>query len=120
MTGIPPLDATVAARSPLSTTSTGAAGGSPTLVALVFATLVLATILSVYLAVRLYRGYQSGGGVGMLILGSGLVLLTTVPMILRFTLSNVPGVATTTQELLATACQLIGLLIILGVLYGHR
>ncbi|WP_254839311.1 hypothetical protein [Natronomonas marina] len=97
-----------------------ASGGAPTLVLLVFAALVVATVLSLYLAVRLYRGYTEGGDTGMLVLGAGLVLLTTVPMVLRFVLSNVPGVAPTTQELLATACQLLGLLVILGVIHGRR
>lgn len=97
-----------------------AVGGSPTVVALVFVSLVLATFLSLYLAVRLYRGYRAGGGTGMLLLGIGLVLLTTVPMVLRLVLSNVAAVETTWQETIATACQLIGLLLVLGVIHGRR
>lgn len=99
---------------------TGTAGGSPTVVLSVFVALFVATVLSLYLAARLYRGYRAGGGTGMLVLGVGLVLLTTVPMVLRLLLSNVPGIAPTTQELVATACQLLGLLVILGVVYGRR
>lgn len=95
-------------------------GGSPTVIALVFLSLVLATVLSVYLAVRLYRGYRAGGGRGMLLLGVGLVLLTTVPMLLRLALSNVGGVETVWQETIVTACQLIGLVVILGVIHGRR
>lgn len=95
-------------------------GGSTTVVLLVFAALALATILSLYLAVRLYQGYRDTGGRMMLLLGIGLVFLTTVPILLRLVLSNVPSVATTTRTLAATVCQLIGLLIILGVVYERR
>jgi len=102
------------------TTPLQATGGSPTVVLLVFAVLFLATILSIYLALRLYRGYRAGGNRGMLLLGTGLVLLTTVPMVLRLVLSNVPGTATTTRALVVTVCQLVGLLVILVVIYGRR
>ncbi|ELY55739.1 hypothetical protein [Natronococcus jeotgali] len=95
-------------------------GGSPPVVALVFLSLVLATVLSVYLAVRLYRGYRAGGGRGMLLLGVGLVLLTTVPMLLRLALSNVGVVETVWQETIATACQLVGLVVILEVIHDRR
>ncbi|MEF8780238.1 MAG: hypothetical protein V5A46_06140 [Haloferacaceae archaeon] len=104
----PPVDATVAA----------ATGGSATVVALVFLALFVATILSLYVAARLYQGYRSGGSPGMLRLGIGLVLLTTVPILLRLVFTNVPGADPTTRALLATASQLAGLLLILGVIYG--
>lgn len=90
------------------------------LVLVVFLALVAATGLSIYLAIRLYRGYRAGGSLDMLFLGCGLVLLTTVPMILRFVLSNVPTVAPTWREMIATTAQLLGLLVILGVIYGRR
>ena len=97
-----------------------AIGGEPELVLLVFVALFVATMLSIYLAVRLYRGYRRGGGVGMLVLGTGLVLLTTIPMLLRLVLSNTPAVDPVWQETIATAVQLLGLLLILGVVYGRR
>lgn len=97
-----------------------ATGGAPELVLLVFVALIVATALSIYLAVRLYRGYRTGGGVGMLVLGTGLVLLTTIPMLLRLVLSNAPTVDPVWQEVVATAVQLLGLLLILGVVYGRR
>ncbi|MCU4926362.1 hypothetical protein OB905_10250 [Halobacteria archaeon AArc-dxtr1] len=96
-----------------------ATGGSPTLVVLVFVALLIATVLSLVLAVRLYRGYRGGGGSGMLVLGAGLVLLTTVPMVLRLALSNVPA-DPVWREVIATAAQLLGLLLILGVIYARR
>lgn len=107
--------ATALTPAPLQTT-----GGSPGLVALVFVALMVATGLSVYVAIRLYRGYRQGGGTGMLLLGVGLVLLATAPMVLRLVLTNVPGVGATWREIVATASQLLGLLVILGVIYGRR
>lgn len=95
-------------------------GGSPEVVLLVFLALLVATVLSLYLAVRLYRGYRRGGGTGMLLLGTGLVLLTTVPMVLRLALSNVGAIDPVWREVLATAVQLLGLVLILGVVYGRR
>ena len=123
-TGRAVLVAHVPPSPPVAPLGTGApaatGGGSATLVVLVFVALVLATVLSLYLAGRLYQGYRRGGGRGMLLLGVGLVLLTTVPILLRFVLSNVPGVALTVQELVATLSQLVGLLVILGVIYARR
>lgn len=101
---------------PLQTTATG---GSPTLVLLVFAALFAATLLSLYLATRLYRGYRAGGGRGMLGLFVGLVLLTTVPILLRLVLTNVGGVPATMRALAATTSQLLGLLVVLGVVYDR-
>jgi hypothetical protein len=95
-------------------------GGDPTVVLAALGALVLATALSLYLAVRLYRGYQRGGSPAMAALGVGLVLLTTVPMLLRVVLATVPGVPGTTRALAVTASQLLGLLVILGVVYGGR
>lgn len=92
-------------------------GGSTTLVLLAFATLFVATLLSLYVAVRLFRGYRTSGSPAMLRLFAGLVLLTTVPILLRLTLSNVGGVPATTRALAATTSQLLGLLVILGVVY---
>lgn len=90
------------------------------LVLSVFTALVIATGLSIYLAIRLYRGYRVGGSPEMLILGIGLVLLTTVPMVLRLALSNVPSIEPAWREIIATTVQLIGLLVILGVIYDRR
>ncbi len=97
-----------------------AVGGEPEIVVAVFVALIVATVLSIYLAYRLYRGYRGGGGTGMLILGVGLVLLTTVPMLLRLLLSNVPPVDPVWQEIAATTAQFLGLICILGVIYGRR
>lgn len=110
-----PMTPSLAAASPLQTTT----GGSATMVLLTFAALFLATVLSCYLAVRLYRGYRAGGGRAMLGLFVGLVLLTTVPILARLVLTNVGGVPATTRALVATASQLLGLLVVLGVIYDR-
>jgi hypothetical protein len=101
---------------PLQTTT----GGSATIVLLAFAALFSATVLSLYLALRLYRGYRAGGNHDMLVLGIGLVMLTTVPILVRLVLSNVPDVGATTRATVATASQLLGLLLILEVVYVRR
>lgn len=95
-------------------------GSNVELILLVFVALVTATLLSLYLALRLYRGYRQSGSVEMLVLAIGLVLLTTVPMVLRFVLSNVPTIEPAWREVVATTAQLVGLVVILGVIYGRR
>ncbi len=107
-------------RGLLLTTAEPATPDDVALVLAVFLALMVATGLSIYLAIRLYRGYRVGGSVAMLLLGIGLVLLTTVPMVLRFILSNVPTVDPMWREVIATSAQLLGLLIILGVIYVRR
>ncbi len=104
------------ALAPLQTTT----GGSATVVLLAFAALFSAAVLSLYLALRLYRGYRTGGNRDMLLLGVGLVLLTTAPILLRLVLTNVPDVGATTRATVATASQLLGLLLILEVVYVRR
>ena len=101
---------------PLQTTT----GGDPAVVLAALGALFVATVLSLYLALRLYRGYRDGGQPGMAALGVGLVLLTTVPMTLRVVLATIPDVDGTTRVLAVTASQLAGLLLILGVVYGGR
>lgn len=116
VTVVPALTALASGATPLQTVT----GGSAVVVLLVFGALFVATILSLYLAARLYRGYRQARQPGMLLLGVGLVLFATVPILLRLLLSNVPDVPATTRSIAATASQLLGLLIILGVIYGRR
>ncbi|WP_348610031.1 hypothetical protein [Halobaculum rarum] len=116
MTGTLAALATLSALPALQT----ATGGSPTVVLLVFAMLFVAVVLSLYLARRLYDGYRASGGRRRLLLGIGLVLVTTVPILLRLLLSNVPGTDPAVRSLAVTASQLVGLLIVLGVIYDRR
>ena len=99
-----------------------AAGGTAStavLLADLFA-FAVATALSLYLAVRLYRGYRATRDPEMGALGVGLLLLTTAPLLVRLVLSNVTGVDATTRAIVAAASQLLGLLVVLGVIYGER
>jgi hypothetical protein len=48
------------------------------------------------------------------------VLVTTVPILLRLVLSNLPGVDATVRSLAVTGCQLVGLLLVLGVVHDGR
>lgn len=116
MTGVYTSSLAATARLPIAAET----GPDPVLGVLVLVTLVGATVLSLYLVARLYRGYRRGGDGGMLVLGAGLVLLTTVPIVVRLVLANVPGVGVELQELLATVSQLLGLLVILGVIYDRE
>jgi len=95
-------------------------GGSATVVLAALVALFVAAVLSVALALRLYRGYRRGGGRARLLLAVGLVLLTTVPIGLRLVLTNVPGTTAATRELAVAGSQLLGLLLVLGVIYGGR
>ena len=90
------------------------------LVLAVFAALIVATGLSIYLAIRLYRGYRARGSTDHLLLAVGFVLLTTVPMVFRFVFSNIPTIDPTWREVLVTSAQLLGLFVIMGVIYGRR
>ena len=109
--------ATLLPTVPLQMSTTG---GSATVVVLALAALALATVLSIVVALRLYRGYRAGGNRDMLLLLIGLVMLTTAPILLRLVLTNVPGTSTTTRAIAASASQLCGLLLILEVVYVRR
>jgi len=99
----------------MSVTTTG---GNPTVVLAAFAALFVAAVLSLALAVRLYRGYRERPTRPKALLGAGLVSLTTVPILLRVVLSNVP-VAAATRNLAVTVAQLVGLVVILVVVYDR-
>jgi uncharacterized membrane protein len=105
--------------SPASPPLQVATGGSPAVVLAALLALLVATVLSLAVAARLYRGYRRGGGRPMLGLLVGLILLTTVPFVLRLVLTNVGDVSATTRALAATTSQLAGLLIVLTVVFDR-
>lgn len=94
-------------------------GGSTAVVLAALIALLVATVLSLAVAARLYRGYRRGGGRSMLGLLVGLVLLTTVPFVLRLILTNVGDVPATTRALAATTSQLAGLIVVLTVVFDR-
>jgi len=94
-------------------------GGDLWLVVGIFGLSALSVLLSVLIAALLVRGYRRGPGhAGMLTLAVGLVLLTTVPELLRFGLPTFTPVGTVGRSILVSACELAGLGTILWAVYG--
>lgn len=80
---------------------------------------VISLALSVVIAAVLVRGYRrSRGGSGMLLLAVGLLLLTTVPELLRIGLPTATGVGTVGRSVLVSGCELLGLGSVLWAIYG--
>ena len=80
---------------------------------------LLSLVLSVVIAAVLVRGYRrSRGGSGMLLLAVGLLLLTTVPELLRIGLPTATGVGTVGRSVLVSGCELLGLGSVLWAIYG--
>lgn len=85
----------------------------------VFALSLLSLALSVVIAVVLVRGYRRGPGRrGMLWLAVGLLLLTTVPELLRIGLPTLTGVSTVGRSILVSSAELLGLGAILWTVYS--
>jgi len=94
--------------------------GLPTAVAILGLSL-LSLALSVIIAVVLIRGYRDGPGRrGMLWLAVGLLLLTTVPELLRIGLPSTTGIGTVGRSVLVSGCELLGLGVILWTIYGGQ
>jgi len=69
--------------------------------------------------VLLVRGYRRGPGEReLLVLAVGLLLLTTLPELLRVGLPTATGVGTVGRSVLVSGCELLGLGTILWVVYG--
>ncbi|WP_367176816.1 hypothetical protein [Haloarcula rubripromontorii] len=94
-------------------------GTEPGIALAVVALSLLSVALSAAIAVVLVRGYRRGPGrTGMLMLAIGLLLLTTVPELLRIALPTATGVGVVGRSLLVSACELLGLGTILWTVYG--
>lgn len=110
---IAPTLATVAGRgSAVPLQATEAEGGSALIVGLVLVTFVVAAVLSTAIAYRLYVGYRGSGDRSMLAIAVGLLLVTTVPTVIRIAVPTVIGEADRLRILAATASELAGLLAI--------
>ncbi|WP_248515716.1 DUF7521 family protein [Salinarchaeum laminariae] len=92
--------------------ATQAEGGSALLVGLVLVTFVVAAVLSIGIAYRLYVGYRGSGDRSMLAIAVGLLLVTTVPTVIRIAIPTMVGDATRLRILAATSSELAGLLAI--------
>jgi len=98
-----------------------ATGGDLWLVVVIFGLSALSIVLSVLIAALLVRGYRRGPGhKGMLTLAVGLVLLTTVPEVLRIGLPTFTAVGTVGLSILTSGCELVGLGAILWAVYGSE
>ncbi|MFD1586497.1 hypothetical protein ACFR9U_05855 [Halorientalis brevis] len=82
---------------------------------------VLTIAMSVAIAVVLLRGSRrEPGHTGQLQLAAGLLLLTSVPELLRIGLPTVTSVGVVGRSILVSGCELAGLGIILWAVFGGR
>ena len=104
------LDVLLQLRSPSS---------DPVLALIVIFLTLLSIGLSVGIALVLLRGYRRGPRhPRMLYLAFGLILLTTVPELLRIGLPTLTTVGAVGRSALVSGSELIGLGIILWAVYG--
>lgn len=108
---------TVASLRPLQSSGVEFVGGSPLLVTAAFVTYLLAVVLSVLVAYRVFERYRRTRRRPMLLLATGLVLLAVAPMVLRLWFANVAYVDATTRTFVVALTELCGLLVILYVVY---
>lgn len=94
--------------------------GTSSLVALaVLGISALIIVMSVAIAVFLLRGYRRDPGhTGQLQLAAGLILLTSIPELLRIGLPTLTSVGTVERSLLVSGCEILGLAIILWTVFG--
>lgn len=96
-----------------------ATGTEPAIAMAVLGLSALSLILSLTIAVFLLRGYRRGPGrKGMLWLAIGLLLLTTIPEILRLALPTLTTVGSVTHSVIVSTCELLGLGTIIWTVYG--
>ena len=94
-------------------------GANSLVVLAVFCLSALIVVMSVAIAVVLLRGYRRNPGhIGQLQLAAGLLLLTTVPELLRIGLPTLTSVGTVERSLLVSGCELLGLVVILWTIFG--
>jgi hypothetical protein len=80
----------------------------------------LAVAYSLWIAASLLRGYRTATARRTGWLALGLLLLTTVPISVRFLAGTSSGLAPTGVSILALGSELLGLVAILGALYAPR
>jgi len=96
-----------------------ATGAEPAVALTVLALSLFSIILSVTIAGTLIRGYLAGPrSTDILVLAVGLLLLTTIPELLRIGLPTLTPVGTSARAVAVSGCQLVGLAAILRVIYG--
>ncbi|RZV06470.1 hypothetical protein [Natrinema hispanicum] len=96
-----------------------ATGTSSLIAVIVVAISVLTIIMSVAIAVVLLRDYRrEPGHMGQLKLAVGLLLLASVPELLRIALPTMTSVGVVGRSILVSGCELSGLGIILRTIFG--
>lgn len=96
-----------------------ATGADPSVAVAAFALSFLSVAISLVIGLVLVRGYRRGpGNTGMLWLAVGLLLLTTIPELLRIVVPTVTDIGTTGRSLLVSSAELTGLGVILVTVYG--
>jgi O-antigen ligase len=99
---------------PLQTTTIG---GSVVVVVLTLIGLALTAIVSLVIAYYVIRGYRRNRSRARLYLALGLVLLTTVPILIGL-VTPVVGVSDVGRSLATTVSELLGLAAMLYAIYG--
>jgi Kef-type K+ transport system membrane component KefB len=94
-----------------------ATGGSTEVVVLILLGLAVSSVLSLAVAYKTVRDYRRNRERGRLYFAIGLVLLTTVPILLRVVLTNLDGVSSVERSLVTTLSELLGLLTMLYAIY---
>ncbi|ESP90108.1 hypothetical protein [Candidatus Halobonum tyrrellensis] len=95
------------------------AAADPLVASAAVALSALSVALSIAVAAVLVRGYRRGPGrAGILYLAAGLLLLTTVPELLRIGLPTLTGVGTAKRSILVSGFELLGLGTVLWAVYG--
>jgi len=94
-------------------------GTGPGIALAIFGLWAISLLLSIGIAVMLFRGYRgSPGNRGVLLLAVGILFLTTVPEFLRVGIPTVTNVGTVSRSVIVSGFELLGLGSILWAIYG--
>jgi hypothetical protein len=94
-------------------------GTEPAIGIAVLGITLLSVVLSLVIAVVLIRGYRRGPDrTGMLWLAVGLLLLTTVPELLRFGIPTFTSIGSVGRSVIVSGSELLGLGTILWTVFG--
>ncbi|WP_018257835.1 DUF7521 family protein [Halomicrobium katesii] len=81
-------------------------------------TALLTAVVGGFVAYQAYRGYRRNASRAMLSLAVGILLLTTIPFVLKQPLVLLSLATTAEAELIAQTCRITGLLTVLYAFTG--
>jgi ABC-type glycerol-3-phosphate transport system permease component len=81
-------------------------------------TALLTAVVGGFVAYQAYRGYRRNASRAMLFLAIGILLLTTIPFLLKQPLVLLSYMTTVEAELTAQTCRVAGLLTVLYAFTG--